>query len=332
MLYKMKFKLKNHKYTLMFIPHNNSNVKSVKIPAMLINSLAAFGLISLVIVGTLFVNSARLETKLVENKELMTVNSIQCEEIKTLKEDTIAALGILEEIKTTDAKVRELVGLKANEEAKITVSRGDSGGSRYPSRGLTTENYDLMNTTYNLDNSVGGDLQKANIGLTDISEIKAMLSLINEEVEEQEKILSSLERETKDRINFLAGKPNGRPSAGRFTSPYGWRNNPFSGRGSEFHSGLDIAAAYGTKIVATGAGRVTFSGYRAGFGYTVMVNHGYGYTTMYAHCSSLNVKVGDKVNRGQLIARMGRSGRATGPHVHYEVTYNGRTIDPKTVI
>ncbi len=328
----MKFKLKNHKYTLMFIPHNNSNVKSVKIPAILINSLAAFGLISLVVVGTLFVNSARLEAKLLENEELLTVNSIQCEEIKALKEDTIKALGALEEIKTTDAKVRELVGLKTNEEANINVSRGDSGGSRYPSRGLTTENYDLMNTTYNMENNPNKDLQKNNEGLADISEIKAMLSVINEEVEKQEKVLSSLEKETKDKINYLAAKPNGRPSAGRYTSPYGWRNNPFSGRGSEFHSGLDIAAAYGTKIVATGSGRVTFSGYRAGFGYTVMINHGYGYTTMYAHCSSLNVRVGDKVSRGQLIARMGRSGRATGPHVHYEVTYNGRTIDPKTVI
>lgn len=330
----MRFNFKNHKFTLMFIPHNNSEVKSVKIPALLINSLAVFGLLSLVVVGVLFVNSARLETKLQENSELKTVNSIQLQEIKILKKDTVAALEKLEEIKATDAKVRELVGLKIDEEAreteKIVVSRGDSGGSRYPSRSLITENYDLMNTTYDSNDMVG--LEEKNQGLTDISDIKAMLNVINEEVERQEEVLSSLERETKDRINFLAAKPSGRPSAGQYTSPYGWRNNPFSGRGSEFHSGLDIAASYGTRIVATGAGRVTFSGYRAGFGYTVMINHGYGYTTMYAHCSSLNVKVGEYVERGQLIARMGRSGRATGSHVHYEVTYNGRTIDPKSTI
>lgn len=328
----MKFKFKNHKFTLMFIPHNKSNVKSIKIPALLINSLAAFGLVSLVIVGVLFVNSTRLESKMVENDNLKAINSIQCEELKTLKEDTMAALEKLESIKMTDAKVRELVGLKANEETNITVSRGDSGGSRYPSRNLIAENYELMNTTYDLKDNSDLNLKKKNKGLSDISEIKTMINQINEEVETQEKILSSLEQETKDRIRLLAAKPAGRPASGKYTSLYGWRANPFSGRGSEFHSGLDIAAGYGTKIVATGAGRVTFSGYRAGFGYTVMINHGFGYTTMYAHCSSLNVKVGDQVKRGQLIAKMGRSGRATGSHVHYEVTYNGRTIDPQTTM
>ena len=329
---RMKFKLKNHKFTLLFIPHNNSNVKSLKIPALVINSLAAFGLLSLIVVSILFVNSARLETKMQENDKLKSVNSIQSQEIKTLKEDTKAALEKLEEIKETDAKVREMVGLKVNADSAVTASRGDSGGTQFPSRSLANDGFDLMNTTYSGGTEFSSGKDKDTYGLDDISEIKAMLSIINNEVENQEKVLSSLQKETADRIKFLAAKPSGRPSAGRLTSPYGWRANPFSGRGSEFHSGVDIAAAYGTKIVATGSGRVTFSGYRAGFGYTVVINHGYGYTTMYAHCSTLSVKVGDQVKRGQVIARMGRSGRATGPHVHYEVTYNGRTIDPKTVM
>lgn len=325
----MKLKLKNHKFTLMFIPHNNSEVKSVKIPAMLINFLAVFGLFSLITVGILFVNSARLESKLLENDELKTVNSIQSKEIMALKEDTVAALERLEEIKTTDTKIREMVGLKNNEEEDVVASRSGSGGAQYPSRSLANDNVDLINNTYNASSKIAS---KENYGLDDIDEIKAMLNEINEEVDYQEKVLTNLEKETSDRIKFLAAKPTGRPSLGRLTSPYGWRKNPFSGRGTEFHSGVDIASGYGTRIVATGAGRVTFSGYRAGFGYTVVINHGYGYTTMYAHCSSLNVRVGDYVERGQLIARMGRSGRATGPHVHYEVSYNGRTINPQTTM
>jgi murein DD-endopeptidase MepM/ murein hydrolase activator NlpD len=329
----MKKGFKNHKFTLMFIPHNNSEVRSIKIPAILINGLAVFGLLSLVVVGVLFINSSRLETKLLENNELKSVNSIQNQEIKTLKEETTLALEKLEEIKKTDAKVREMVGLKSNEDTNITASRSDSGGTRYPSRSLINDNYDLLNSTYATNNENAEQFSEKNAsGLTDIKEIKEMLKVINEEVGNQEKILTSLEKETSDRIRFLAAKPSGRPSSGRLTSPYGWRTNPFSGRGSEFHSGIDIASGYGTRIVATGSGKVTFSGYRAGFGYTVVINHGYGYTTMYAHCSSLNVKVGDQVKRGELIARMGRSGRATGPHVHYEVTYNGRTINPQTTM
>lgn len=326
----MKFNIKNHKFTLMFIPHNNSEVKSIKIPALLINALAIFGLFSLLIVGVLFVNSSRLETKLQENDELKIVNTIQSKELKTLKEDTLAALEKLEEIKQTDTKVRELVGLKTNENTNITASRGDSGGTRYPSRGIVPESYDLLNATYNEDEKSTPNSEK--YGLSDIDDIKNMISVINAEVKTQEEILTNLEKETKDRIKFLSAKPSGRPAAGRLTSPYGWRSNPFSGRGSEFHSGLDFAAGYGTKIVATGSGKVIFSGYRAGFGYTVIINHGYGYTTMYAHCSSLKVKTGEQVTRGQMIAKMGRSGRATGTHVHYEVTYNGRTIDPQTTM
>ena len=327
----MRFKFKNHKFTLMFIPHNNSDVKSIKIPAILINSLAVFGLISLMVVSVLFFKSAKLEAKVVENDELRIVNSIQSEEIKALKEDTQLALQRLEEIRTTDAKVREMVGLKVQEDAEETASR-DSGGAQYPSRSLPTDTYDLMNTTYSTETSLQTFSNKKTYGLSDIEDIKKMLSLINEGVEEQENVLSTLEKETSDRIRYLAAIPDGRPSSGRITSGYGWRKNPFTGRGSEFHSGVDIASSYGTRIVATGAGKVTFAGYRAGYGYTVVISHGYGYTTMYAHCSSINVRVGQQVTRGALIARMGSSGRSTGPHVHYEITYNGKTINPQTTM
>ena len=327
----MKFKFKNHKFTLMFIPHNNSEVKSVKVPALLINGLAVFGLFSFVVFGILFVNSARLESKLIENDKLKTVNHIQNEELKLLKEDTLKALEKLEEIKETDVKVREMVGLKVKTAEEEVASRSGSGGSPFASRIFTSTGVDLLTLTYDEDEDVLKDENQRQSGINDIKEIRAMLQIINEETENQEKVLANLEKETADRIRFLAAKPSGRPSGGKITSPYGWRSNPFSGRGSEFHSGIDLAGGYGANIASTGSGRVTFAGYRAGFGYTIVVNHGYGYTTTYAHCSSLLAKVGDQVKRGQVIAKIGRSGRATGAHLHYEVTYNGSTIDPKTV-
>lgn len=325
----MKLKFKNHKFTLMFIPHNNSNVKSVKIPALLINGLAAFGLLSLLVVSVLFIKSAMLEVKVAENDELKVVNSIQSEEIKVLKEDTLKALQRLEQIRSTDAKVREMVGLEVKE--PVTVSR-DSGGTQFPSRSLSSTGVDLMSTTYSAETALEALQSQKSYGLQDIEEIRKMLTIINQGVEEQEEVLSKLEKETGDKIRFLAAKPQGRPAAGRITSGYGWRKNPFTGRGSEFHAGVDVAAAYGTRIVATGAGRVTFAGWRAGFGYTIVINHGFGYTTMYAHCSSITVKVGQEVKRGEMIGRIGRSGRSTGPHVHYEVTHNGRTINPQTTM
>lgn len=112
------------------------------------------------------------------------------------------------------------------------------------------------------------------------------------------------------------------------TSPYGYRIHPVTGK-SRFHAGIDIGAAYGTSILAANDGVVIVSGYNAGgYGNYVVVNHGGGYTTLYAHCSSLLVSVGQKVTRGQVIAKCGSTGMSTGPHIHFEVQVNGSTTNP----
>jgi murein DD-endopeptidase MepM/ murein hydrolase activator NlpD len=94
------------------------------------------------------------------------------------------------------------------------------------------------------------------------------------------------------------------------------------------HEGLDIAAPYGTPIVATADGVVSFVGPLAAFGNVVFINHGHGFATFYAHTSTIPVKEGQQVKRGQVIAFIGTSGRTTGPHVHYEVQVNGAAVNP----
>lgn len=112
------------------------------------------------------------------------------------------------------------------------------------------------------------------------------------------------------------------------TSPYGYRIHPVT-RKSRFHAGIDIGAAYGTDILASQSGVVIVAGYNSGgYGNYVVINHGGGYTTLYAHCSSLLVSRGQNVSRGQVIAKCGSTGMSTGPHIHYEVQYNGKTTNP----
>ena len=96
-----------------------------------------------------------------------------------------------------------------------------------------------------------------------------------------------------------------------------------------FHEGMDFTAPVGTDIFATGNGVVTYAGWRQGYGETVEIDHGFNYATRYAHCSKLFVRVGQKVKRGDVIALVGNTGKSTGPHVHYEVHYLGRPIDPR---
>ena len=115
------------------------------------------------------------------------------------------------------------------------------------------------------------------------------------------------------------------PTSGTLTSPFGYRY--IFGKTS-FHSGIDIANRKGTDIVAADGGKVTYAGWKSGYGYVVIIDHTNGYETYYAHCSSMLVGVGDTVHKGQHIAEMGSTGRSTGNHCHFEVRYNGNTKNP----
>ncbi len=118
-----------------------------------------------------------------------------------------------------------------------------------------------------------------------------------------------------------------RPVQGRITSGYGWRTHPIFGT-RRFHNGVDIAAPTGTPIKAADCGRVIHAGWRGGYGLTVVVDHGGGLQTLYAHCSKLHVRRGQNVSRGQTIAAVGSTGWSTGPHLHWTVYRNGSTVNP----
>jgi len=115
--------------------------------------------------------------------------------------------------------------------------------------------------------------------------------------------------------------------SGPVTSAYGWRRDPFTGQ-QRFHSGIDIAAVYGSDVKAAAPGRVVFAGQRSGYGQTIEIEHEDGQQTRYAHLSAELVQVGDRVDAGTVIGQAGRSGRATGSHVHFEVIADGRAVDP----
>lgn len=120
------------------------------------------------------------------------------------------------------------------------------------------------------------------------------------------------------------------PTEGEITSPFGYRQNPFGGWSKEFHNGIDIACDYGTPILATADGIVTFAGRNSVFGLRVDIDHGHGIVTFYGHNSQLMVKEGDQVKKLDLIAYSGNSGRSTGSHLHYGSIVNGKNVDPLT--
>jgi len=146
-------------------------------------------------------------------------------------------------------------------------------------------------------------------------------------------LAQSLKGEIEPALERTLDRENARPSGvplkatTRTTSEFGRRRNPFGG-GSELHSGLDFVAAYGSPIHTTAPGTVMKAELSRGYGYMVVVNHDYGFQTLYAHMSGLAVSPGDRIDRYHVVGYLGNTGRSTGPHLHYEVHRNSQPVDP----
>lgn len=240
---------------------------------------------------------------------LEEVNQKQKQEIETLR---AMSAEVEEKLKTIDSLqevVRSLVGLEKSSENTDVYE--DQSSSVLPSRGgLSLKKNSFVDSYEN-----------------DIMKIKELSLLLDKSSEE----LNSLIEDVEVKLKYLDAKPNLMPTTGKITSGFGYRKNPF-GRGKEFHNGIDIANNIGTKIKAAGSGIVTFAGYNSSYGRYIIISHGYGYQSVYGHNKKILVKVGDIVEKGQIISEMGSSGRSTGPHLHFEVRLNGNPVDPLTVI
>lgn len=144
--------------------------------------------------------------------------------------------------------------------------------------------------------------------------------------EKYQKLADGLERwNGLKRLNEIL--PLGKPVSSRITSNYGTRKDPFTGKPKK-HRGIDFAGKIGTELMAVAPGRVVSAGERVGYGTTVEIDHGLGFTTLYAHLSQILVSRGDWVRPGTVIGLAGSSGRSTGPHLHYEIRYKGAPFDP----
>jgi len=204
--------------------------------------------------------------------------------------------------------------------------RLDALGQHFIDSGLVAD------SEFNFDQpaAVGGP---ASSGLADDSfstgELSAMITQMERQLEDRARQLRILDklvsRQQLEEQQYVEGRP---VTWGWVSSKYGYRSDPFSGRRA-WHAGIDVAGRDGGDVISVAGGVVSFAGERHGYGNLVEINHGDGLVTRYGHAKSLAVKTGDVVEKGQLIAQMGSTGRSTGPHVHFEVIRNGRTEDPE---
>lgn len=153
------------------------------------------------------------------------------------------------------------------------------------------------------------------------------MDALNRQIREAMESTADIRKYIEEQKDIYRATPAGWPVPGDVSSGYGPREHPLSGKPS-FHSGMDISVPQGTQVKATADGIVSFSGWTPGGGNTIVIEHGYGISTAYAHNQRILVKVGQRVKRREAIAVSGSTGVSTGPHVHYEIWKNGRHVDP----
>lgn len=301
-------KRKSTHATFMYIPETESKVLSLRIPLWLPKTVAI--VLALLLLGTstsLYmlgsINDKYSNSKNEINK-LAAVNTSQRQEIESLQNEAQQIRQQLDENAKALEDIKKIVGIKQSE---------------------STEKKEAPAAKPESSNTSQGKIDDVALQIESIKTSYAALSI---DAMAQRQVIDSAVAPVKKQVAFLSAKPTIRPVDTRITATYGYRRNPFTNRGSEFHRGIDFAGAIGTPIKATGDGVVIFAGWQSGFGKVVIISHGYGYTTLYGHNSKLLVEQGDKVKKGQVISKMGSTGRSTGPHCHYEVRLNGATVNP----
>ena len=210
--------------------------------------------------------------------------------------------------------------------AELTAAstRLDALGERLVQLGqLDPEEFD-----FNLPPPVGGPERIINDGHSDILDLSRSISRLSLVLRSQFARLDALQLLLQDRNLEHERTPAGWPvSSGWISSGFGERNDPFTGKRAQ-HDGLDFAGIKGSEVLGVASGVVIWSGLKQGFGKLLEIDHGNGYITRYAHNDELLVKAGDGIKAGQMIAKMGATGRASSPHVHFEVLYQGKAVNP----
>lgn len=168
----------------------------------------------------------------------------------------------------------------------------------------------------------------ASIMSAQLTEAKIEISTILGDTPKAQELIANIDEAKAGLEDYKKRFPDGDPNPNaQHSSSYGYRRDPFTGSTS-FHSGLDMSISTGSNVRACGYGVVEASGYDGSLGYRVIINHGYGYKTVYGHNSKLLVEVGDVVEKGQVIALSGSTGRSTGPHIHLEIRKDGVPQNP----
>ena len=290
--------------TLMLVPGRSGNIRRFSVRRRLLRNYAVGVAVLALGIVAMSVDYVRVRLSIGELGRMRVETRAQRDQLETYASRIEELSQTLTSLRRFDHKLRVITNLDPGDGLPLTGLGGIEGEGleSHHLSGLTRAQRDAR-----------------------IMESMDRLAEIGEEQEESFKeLIAHLENQTAK----LSHTPSISPTKGWITSGFGYRVSPFTTR-RELHRGIDIAGRNGTPILAPAEGRVRYTGPDRGLGNTVILRHGYGIESVFGHLSEILVKPGEKVKRGQEIARMGNSGRSTGPHLHYQVTVNGVAVNPR---
>jgi murein DD-endopeptidase MepM/ murein hydrolase activator NlpD len=303
-----------HKASLILLDRYGSKIKHLNIASKHLTAVAAaiLVLIGLTLYGGFSYlrlhskNSAaqQLEAKMLEKEQEV---ALQRDQIQKFAQEINGLKERLGELNQFEERLRLLANLKQDENDEVFGIGGSAPEELDPSLELDQSHRRL------------------------IKDMHKQIKHLDEATQAQQDVFADLIQRMEERKNMLAHMPAIRPSQGWISSAFAYRRSPFTGK-REMHRGIDIANHAGSPIWATADGTISFAGQNGGMGLMLVIDHGYGIVTRYAHLQKALVKRGDRVRRGDNIALMGNTGRSTGPHLHYEVRVNGMPVNPQKYI
>jgi septal ring factor EnvC (AmiA/AmiB activator) len=285
--------------SLIIVPHSKSSYRTVSFSKKTVKAFLWGSLVVGILLAAVTVDYIRIQVSRKTYRALLAENVRQKESLAQYQTSIGTLNKKIDTLETYVKKLNIIAGIKSQDVLKevgigpVSVPAGDDQIVAAPPSQIPAGNIQSINQK-------ADDIQKNFDTLLNLFETKRA---------------------------ELATMPTISPTVGWQTAKFGWRTDPFT-QMQQFHRGIDIAGSLGNPVVATADGIVAKLNQDKIFGRSILISHGGGLTTFYGHLSKFLVKEGQKVKRGDIIGELGKSGKATGPHVHYEVRQNGKAMDP----
>lgn len=284
--------------SIIIVPHQRGKAKTISLSKKTLKVLSGIGICLLLAFIVFLVDYLTMSVTRTKYKELVQDNLKKENTLAQYKATITDLENTIEHFENYAKKLNIMAGLKSPEVMKeFGIGSGTSNGQ---------ESSPVAQTPQMSPSS---------------------LEVVNQKAEGVEKNLNTLVHFFENQSLRLAGTPSISPTKGYWVSPYGWRDDPITGKRT-FHKGVDIATYFGNPVVATADGVIIQTKRDKIGGNTIKMTHLGGYTTVYCHLSKFLVRPGQKVKRGETIGLIGKTGKALGPHVHYEIRLNGKSLNP----